>query len=188
MNQDAEWELTQVAAQEKISELEVLRQSLEEAKAKSAEHYDQWLRLKAEFENFRKRSERERLEIYRRAKEDMVLRLVQLMDVMEQAEKAAHASPDLKSVVAGLDLLYGEFRRLLKEEGLEEAPVTLGDRFNPAWQEAVATLEDGGEEGRVLSVLQKGYRFSGGLLRPARVTVSAAIPPGTREAPDPDKI
>lgn len=173
----------------KTSELEILRQSLDEAKRKSDDYYDQLLRLKAEFENFRKRSEREKAEARRWGKEEIVLRLVSLMDVMEQAERAAHQAPDLKAVVFGLDMLYGEFKRLLKEEGLEEVPTAVGDVYNHAVQEAVETVDDGGPDGQVRAVLQKGYLFQGLLFRPARVKISkktetGAVAPLEKSADD----
>ncbi len=155
------------AVEAKISELDILRQSLQAAQAKSADYYDQLLRLKAEFENFRKRTEKDRADSRRWGKEEIVLRLVSLMDVMELAEAAAHKSPDVKSMVQGLDMLYGEFKRLLKEEGLEEIPTAVGDAYNHAAHEAVETIEDK-EDGKILAVLQKGYKFQGGLFRLAR--------------------
>jgi molecular chaperone GrpE len=159
------------AAEEKADELAILKESLDQAKAQSADYYDQLLRLKAEFENFRKRTERERAEAHRRGKEDVILQLVSLMDVLEQAEKAAHTAPDLKAMVVGMDLLYGEFRKLLKSQGIEEIG-TEGGAFNPSEHEAVETVDDEGEENRVVAVLQKGYRLKEVLLRPARVKVS----------------
>src|SRR5262245_43323816 len=123
-------ELAEVAAEQKTSELAILKESLDQARAKAAEYYDQLLRLKAEFENFRKRAEKEKADARRWGKEEVVLRLVSLMDVMEQAEAAAHKTTDMKSVVAGLDMLYKEFKRLLKDEGLEEVPAKEGEKFD----------------------------------------------------------
>ena len=117
----------QAAVDIKTSELEILRQSLEEVKLKAGDYYDQLLRLKAEFDNYRKRMEREKADARRWGKEEIVLRLVSLMDVMEQAELAAHRAPDIKAVIFGLDMLYGEFKRLLKDEGLEEVTAVAGD-------------------------------------------------------------
>ncbi len=170
--QEAADDVIALAAEQKRSELEILKASLDEANAKAADYYDQLLRLKAEFENFQKRAEKNRSDARKWGKEEIVMRLVSLMDVMEQAEKAAHGTSDMKSVVMGLDMLYSEFKRLLKDEGLEEVCVSEGDKFDHAVQEAVETVEDEGEEDRVLCVMQKGYRFQGGLLRPARVKVS----------------
>ena len=154
------------------TELETVRQSLEEANRKAEDYYDQLLRLKAEFDNYRKRMEREKSDARRWGKEEIVLRLVSLMDVMEQAELAAHRAPDIKAVIFGLDMLYGEFKRLLKEEGLEEVPALEGEPYDHNLQEAVETVESDGAEGRILNVLQKGYRFQGALFRPARVKIS----------------
>lgn len=154
------------------AELDTLRQSLEEANRKAGDYYDQLLRLKAEFDNYRKRMEREKSDARRWGKEEIVLRLVSLMDVMEQAESAAHKAPDIKAVIFGLDMLYGEFKRLLKEEGLEEVPALEGEPYDHNLQEAVETVESDGAEGRILNVLQKGYRFQGTLFRPSRVKIS----------------
>jgi molecular chaperone GrpE len=167
-----EQELVDIAAQEKTSELAILKESLDQARAEAGQYYDQLVRLKADFENFRKRTEKEKTDCRRWGKEEVILRLVSLMDVMEQAEAAAHKTADLKSVVAGLDMLYKEFKRLLREEGLEEITAREGEKFNPDIHEAVETVDQEGEEGRILAVLQRGYRFQGALMRPARVKVS----------------
>ena len=89
---------------------------------------------------------------------------------VSEAEAAAHKTADLKSVVQGLDMLYGEFKRFLREEGLEEVPSD--GTFDPELHEAVESEEDEGPDGRILGVVQKGYRFQGTVLRPARVRVS----------------
>ena len=77
-----EQELAAVAAEEKACELSILKESLDQAKAQSADYYDQLLRLKAEFENFRKRTEKERGDARRWGKEEIVSRLASLMAVM----------------------------------------------------------------------------------------------------------
>jgi molecular chaperone GrpE len=177
----------QSAREDKTAELDILRQSVSDAQAKAAEYYDQLLRLKAEFDNYRKRVEREKIDARRWGKEEIVLRLVSLMDVMEQAEAVAHKSPDLKAVVLGLDMLYGEFKRLLREEGLEDVPAEVGGLYNNDVHEAVETVDDG-DEGKILTVLQKGYKFQGGLFRPARVRISkrAGAAPAALEKPSED--
>lgn len=166
-------ETADAASEAKTPELDILRQSLAESKAKSADFQDQLLRLRAEFENYRRRVEKEKTEARRWGKEEIILRLLSILDVMEQAESAAHKSPDLKSVVLGLDMLYKEFKRMLKEEGLEEVAAAPGDTYSHETQEAVETVEDDGEAGKILTVLQKGYKFNGNLFRPARVKITA---------------
>lgn len=158
-------DIVKSAAEAKASELAILKQSLDEAK-------EQVLRARADFENYRKRAEKERLEARRWEKEGIVGRLVPLMDVLEQAEAAAQKGTDMKSVVVGLDMLFKEFKKLLKEEGLQEIPSEPGEPFDHAVHEAVETVEDEGEDHRILAVFQRGYRLDGNLLRPARVKVS----------------
>lgn len=167
----SEKDVSELAAEEKTSELAILKESLDEARKQSADYYDQLLRLKAEFENFRKRAERDKTDARRWGKEEMLLQLISLMDVVSQAEAAAQKGSDLKSITAGLHMLYGEFKRLLKDEGIEEVPAE-GRKFDPSMHEAVETVEEEGDDGRILSVLQRGYRFQGNLMRPARVRVS----------------
>jgi molecular chaperone GrpE len=146
------------------ADVTALKQALEEAK-------DQVLRARADFENFRKRAEKERIDARRWGKEEIVGRLVSLMDVLEQAESAAQKGADMKSVVIGLDMLYKEFKKLLKEEGLQEVSAEPGDLFDHAVHEAVETVE-GEEDHRILGVFQRGYKLNGNLLRAARVKVS----------------
>ncbi len=165
-------ELDRAAAEEKTSELAILKQSVDEAKAQAADYFDQLLRLKAEFENFRKRAERERSDARRSGREEVVGSLISILDVLEQAEAAAHKGANLKAVTVGLDMLYKEFKRVVKEEGLEEVPSEIGSPFNHSVHEAVETVSDEGEEHRILGVFQKGYRLNGNLLRAARVKVS----------------
>jgi molecular chaperone GrpE len=170
-----------LAAEEKVSELSILKQSVDDARAQAAAYYDQLLRLKAEFENFRKRAEKEKQDHRRWGKEEVVIQLVDLMDVMEQAQTAAHRASEVKSIVQGLDMLHAKFRRFLEDEGLTE--IAAEDRFDPRIHEAVEMVPEPGEEGRILGVLQKGYQFQGNMLRPARVRVSkkpegpAPVPP-----------
>jgi len=165
-----------------IQETNPVSDPLTEARALAAEQLDQLLRLRAEFENYRKRVEKEKSEARRWGKEEIVLRLVSLMDVMEQAEAAAHSSPDVKSMVLGLDMLYGEFKKLLREEGLDEVPTGTGDDYHHDRHEAVETVPDQPEDGKILQVLKKGYTFQGRLLRPVWVKISKK----KEESPSPD--
>jgi molecular chaperone GrpE (heat shock protein) len=109
--------------------------------------------------------EREKADARRWGKEEIVLRLVSLMDVMEQAELAAHRAPDIKAVIFGLDMLYGEFKRLLKEEGLEEVSAVAGESYDHNLQEAVETVESDGAEGDLVGA-SKRVPVSGHVVSP----------------------
>jgi molecular chaperone GrpE len=153
---------------------EVLKQELEAAKKKADEYYDQLLRLKAEFENFRKRVEREKMESRAWGKQDVMLPLINLVDVFEQALGQAEKAKDMKHVIQGLQMLHTSFEQFLKTEGLQ--PISMaGKTFDPHLAEAVEQEEvDEAQVGNVLAEIQKGYMFQGRVLRPSRVRVGVA--------------
>lgn len=162
---------------EKLSELAILQQSCEEQRSKAADYYDQLLRLKAEFDNYRKRVEKEKVEARQWGKQDVLIPLLGLVDVFEQAMAQAENARDVKQVAVGLEFLHKNFSGFLKSEGL--APIELtGKAFDPHLAEAVEQVEvDDEQVGLVLSELQRGYQFNGRVIRPARVRVGVARPP-----------
>jgi molecular chaperone GrpE len=160
--------------EEKLAELDILRQALEDTKQKSKDYYDQLLRLKAEFENFRKRTEREKTETRLLGKQEVLMPLISLVDVFEQAMAQTQDAKDAKHVVQGLQMLHKSFADFLKAEGIEPIHMT-GKPFDPHLAEALDQQEvDDGAVGHVLAELQKGYRFQGRVLRPCRVRVGVA--------------
>jgi molecular chaperone GrpE len=165
--------------EEKLSELEILRQALEEAKNKSAEYYDQLLRLKAEFENFRKRMEKEKVDSRRWAKQEVLMPVIQLADVFEQAMTQGRSAKDLKDVLLGLEFLHKQFGSFLKAEGVEPVESQVGKPLDPEIAEAVdhQEIDDEKKAGIVLAELQKGYRMNGRMIRPSRVRVAVAKKP-----------
>jgi len=158
----------------KILELDVYKQALEQAKKKAADTYDQLLRLRAEFENFRRRVDREKAESQAWGKQEVLLELVSLVDVFEQALAQAHKAKDLKHVVEGVEMLHKSFAQFLKTEGLE--PINVVEKpFDPQRAEAIEQEEvDDDQVGQVLAEIQKGYTFQGRVLRPSRVRVGVA--------------
>ncbi len=159
---------------EKLSELSILQQSLQDEKAKAADFYDQLLRLKAEFENYRKRVEKEKSEARMWGKQDVIMPLLSLVDVFEQALAQAEMAKDVKQVAIGLAFLHKNFSSFLKSEGL--TPLEIVEKpYDPNVAEAVEQVEvEEGHVGRVLSEIQKGYSFQGRVIRPARVRVGVA--------------
>jgi molecular chaperone GrpE len=136
------------------------------------ELYDQLLRKQAEFENVRKRQERDRGESRQRLWMDLLGRLLPILDNFHRALSEAAATPE-DSFRRGIALTVQQMQDLLQREGLEEIEA-VGRPFDPHLHEAVETrLVDGMEEGIVLEDLRKGYRFQGQLLRPTLVRVSA---------------
>src|SRR5262249_26356561 len=120
------------------------------------------------------RVEREKRESIAWGKHEVVLELVSLMDVFEQALNQAHTAKDLKHVVQGVEMLHKSFSQFLKSEGLEQID-TVGKPVNPEKAEVIAQVEvDDDDVGKVLEEFQKGYMFQGRILRPSRVGVGVA--------------
>ncbi len=131
---------------------------------------DRYLRTRAEFENYRRRAERERETSGNQARSDLLLALVDLADGFDRALAHVNDSPD--SVAAGLHGMQRSLRSLLEAEGVKPFE-SLGRTFDPARHEAVATARDTGRApGTVVDEAARGYVWKGGLLRPARVRVT----------------
>ena len=167
--------------EEKLAELSILQQSVADEKKKAADYYDQLLRLKAEFENYRKRVEKEKSEARAWGKQDVIMPLLSLVDVFEQALEQAEKAKDVKQVAQGLEFLHKNFSNFLKSEGLSRIEL-VGKPYDPHLAEAVEQVEvDGGQVGQVLSEIQKGYRFQDRVVRAARVRVGVAKEKAERE-------
>jgi len=135
------------------------------------EYLDHLRRLKAEFENYRKRVQRDNEELRLRAAETVVESLLPVMDNMGRALEAAGRHEE-GEIVSGLELVAGQLRRTLEGHGLEEIPVEPGVLFDPTLHEAIMTQPSPEyPEGTVLQVLELGYLLHGRLLRPAKVIV-----------------
>ena len=140
--------------------------------AQLAELNDKYLRLAAEYDNYRKRTTRERLELRGRAQADLVAMLI---DGLDDLGRVAHLTPEAttaRDVIAGVELVERKLLKQLEAAGLERV-VQVDVPFDPNVHEAIAqapatTLE---QDHTVAAVLQTGYRFNGQLLRPARVQV-----------------
>jgi molecular chaperone GrpE len=164
---------------EKISELEALRESIKAKEELAKKYYDQILRLQADFENYRKRSEKEKKDYLDWGKEKILLRQVGISDVLQQALRSAKSGNNIESVIAGLEMINKEFSKVLKEEGVEEIQC---ETFDPNTCEALEYVESEKEDGRVLEVYQRGYKINGRLARVAKVRVAKNIkPPESRE-------
>jgi len=132
---------------------------------------DRYLRLAAEFDNYRKRSERERSETWNRAQADLTGRLLDALDDLERVSQHA-AGATVESLLQGVQLVERKLRSALSSAGLEDVEAE-GAAFDPNAMEAVAMVgTDSRDEDDVVSdVFQRGYAFKGTLLRPARVRV-----------------
>lgn len=153
------------------AELSAMGAALEAAQAELTRTTDRQLRLAAEFDNYRKRTERERDEAHVRAQAEMVARL---LDALDDLERVAHydETASAASLLEGVQLVDKKLRTVLEAAGLEVVQAE-GSRFDPTTMEGLAIVEaeDPEDDDVVSDVFQKGYLFRGQLVRPARVRV-----------------
>ena len=144
--------------------------ALNEARAQAASHLEDLKRLKAEFENYRKRMVKEQTAMIERASAAVVERLLPILDNFELALMAADRTKDYESMVRGVEMVYGELLEVLKREGLERIE-SLHRPFDPELHEAVMHAEGEGDEIVVLDEMRPGYKLGGRVIRPAMVKV-----------------
>jgi molecular chaperone GrpE len=142
--------------------------------AERDDYLDALQRLKAEFENYRRRTERDREAVVVGAQREFVRGLLPVMDNLERA--VAALGDRAGEIVAGLEMVRGQLAGLLAGHGVEEIEAG-GEAFDPNVHEAVAQIPAPEHpEGAVVEVIEKGYRISDHVLRPSRVVVAAAPP------------
>lgn len=159
-----------------------LARRLEEALREKDGFYDRLLRKQAEFDNYRKRMERERDESGASAAREVLKRLLPVLDNMERALRTSEGSTD--PLRRGIEMVHQQFLDLLKKEGIRPIDA-LGSCFDPRLHEAVEVLDVAGFEADViLEEMQKGYTWNDRLLRPALVKVSSGKAPNPHQGRD----
>ena len=147
---------------------------LKERAAKADENWDRLLRTSADFDNYKKRAAREKQEAIKYANENLLQKLVPVMEHLEMALAAAQAGgPEAgEPLQAGVSMIGQQFKNVLAEAGLEEVDA-LGKPFDPNLHEALSQQETkDAPEGQVVQQLRKGYKFRDRLLRAASVVVA----------------
>lgn len=162
--QEAEKELT---AEEKLEkELEETRQSLEDYK-------DKYLRLSAEFDNYRKRTLKEKAELIKNGGEKAIIAILPILDDLERALQNMQKSDDVNAMYEGIELIYQKFLKNLNHEGLTKME-PVGEAFDTDFHEAIALVPTPEEEkkGKVLDCVQTGYKLNDKVIRHAKVVVA----------------
>ena len=157
----------------KDSELEKAKQQLEESNAKVAEFHDKYIRLYSEFDNFRKRTQKERLDIIKNASEDVILSLLPIIDDFERALANFDNSEEMASTKEGIQLIYQKMFRLLQNKGLK--PIEAKDKiFDTDFHEAITfiPLPEGMEPNTVIDEIEKGYLLNEKVIRYSKVVIA----------------
>lgn len=152
-------------ALEEDDEADKLREELSEAK-------DKYLRLVAEFENFRKRNAKERLELIQTAGKDIVVSLLEVLDDSERAMKQLETSEDIATIKEGISLVFNKLHNTLQQKGLKVMD-SKGQEFDADKHEAITEIPAPSEDmvGKVVDVVQPGYYLNDKLIRYAKVVV-----------------
>ena len=143
---------------------------LEQARAEATEYLDHLQRLKAEFDNYRKRVLKEQTRAVEMAAEPLVRRLLEVLDEFELALIAAEQKPDFEKFLRGVELVYAKLLEILQEEGVHRIEAE-GKPFDPTLHEALMQTGEGEGEPVVDDVFRQGYTLKGRVIRPAGVRV-----------------
>lgn len=148
-------------------EIELLRNSVEETQ-------NGYLRVMADFDNYRKRQREETARMASSACEGLIVKLLPIIDNFDRTLKAADAEHSYESLVEGVTLTLRQVREMLERQGLEPIEA-VGQEFNPEFHEALMRVEtDEYPENTIIDELEKGYTMNGRVIRPARVRVAVA--------------
>lgn len=163
----AEQDVMAADIEELRNEIETLRQTVDETQSS-------YLRVLADFDNFRKRQREETSRLADLAREQLILKLLPIIDNFERTLQAAEAEHSYESLVEGVTLTLKSIREMLEREGLQPIEA-VGQEFNPEFHEALMRVEtDEHPDNTVIEELEKGYSLNGKVIRPARVKVAAA--------------
>ncbi|MDR0711830.1 MAG: nucleotide exchange factor GrpE [Prevotellaceae bacterium] len=140
---------------------------------KCAAAQDKYLRLVAEFDNYRKRTARERMELIHSASEDTIKGLLSVVDDFERAAKAADASQDVAALREGVELIYQKLMTYLESKGLKPIETPAGADFNTDLHDAVTKFPapDEAHKNKIIDTVQKGYKLYDKVIRYAKVVV-----------------
>lgn len=158
---------------EEGDELEALKNALQERQEALDKEKNEYLFLMAEFDNFKKRTMREKAEILRNGAESVLKGLLPIVDDFERGIDAIKDSTDAASVREGMELIYNKFIKYLNQNGVKEIP-TKDVAFDTDVHEAIAMVpvEDEAQKGKVIDTVQKGYKLNDKVIRHAKVVVA----------------
>ena len=178
--QEAELKLDETQLEENSEEVgdsaEENDQSQEEKlTAEVAELKEKYLRLYSDFENFRKRTAKERIDLIKTASEEVLKDLIPVVDDFERATKAAEKEVDTLKIQEGNQLIFHKLVKILESKGLKSMEELIGQPFNPDTQEAITQIPSPSPEfkGAVVDVVEKGYFLGEKVVRFAKVVIGA---------------
>ena len=173
VTENAEQQAAAEAAEEQQEVADPVMQELEAAKATIEEQKDKYLRLSAEFDNYRKRTLKEKAELIKNGGEKAISAILPILDDLERALQNMQNADDVKAMYEGIDLIYQKFLKGLSQEGLQKME-PVGEAFDTDYHEAIALVPAPSEDqkGKVLDCVQTGYKLNDKVIRHAKVVVA----------------
>ncbi|MEQ6120777.1 nucleotide exchange factor GrpE [Reichenbachiella sp. MALMAid0571] len=147
----------------------------DELKIELAEAKDKYLRLYSEFENFRRRTAKEKLELVGTANEGLMHSLLPILDDFERADKSYSEEMEVKAMKEGIDLIHSKFKNVLEQKGIKKIEVEAGADFDTELHEAITQIPAPEEKlkGKIVDVIENGYLLSDKVVRFAKVVTGA---------------
>lgn len=146
---------------------------LEEKEIQLKELNDKYLRLYSEFDNYRKRTQKERIDLIQTGGEDIFKVLLPILDDFERAQKSMDEKADYNTLKEGVDLVYNKLVSSLTSKGLQQMPSSVGEKFDSDIQEAITQIPAPSDDmkGKVIDEVEKGYLLKEKVIRYAKVVV-----------------
>lgn len=147
----------------------------EQLKAQVDELNDKYIRLLAEFDNFKRRTAKERIELFKVANQETLKAMITVLDDFDRAQKSMDTANDIDALKEGLKLVHHKLKSTLQSQGLSEMENSIGKVFDTDQHEAVTNIPAPSEEmkGKVVDELEKGYLLNDKVIRFAKVVVGA---------------
>ena len=161
---ESEAKAQEVEEQKEVSEIDKVKDELAEAK-------DKYLRLYSEFDNYRKRTAKEKLELISTANENLITALLPVIDDFQRAEKSFEQENEVKTIIEGVKLISNKFNTILEQKGLKAMESDAGIEFDPEIHEAITQIPAPSKKlkGKVVDVIEKGYFLGEKVIRFAKV-------------------
>jgi len=172
---DEKEEKQEALPQEDDSEVAKFEEEISKLNTSLAESKDKFLRLFSEFENFRRRTAKERLDLIQTANEDLMQVLLPVLDDFRRAMVTFEKDQDPKSLNQGVTLIENKLRRSLEQKGLKAMDVKSGDDFNPEFHEAISQSPAPKKKlvGKIIDVIEDGYFLGTKVIRYAKVVIGS---------------
>ena len=164
--------VSKVKTEKETKEKHKLQDELKASEEKNKELQDKYLRLAAEYDNYRKRTLKEKAELIKTATEEVLINIIPVMDDFERGLAAVNTAQDLVAVKQGMNLIYNRFTTFLQQNGVKEIDA-LNQEFNTDLHEAVTKIPAPDEDlkGKVVDVIEKGYSLHDKVIRYPKVVI-----------------